>query len=134
MSETELATITVDQFISAAPEKVWQALTTPELHAQWWAPGDIAGVLGHRFHLEMPGRGPIPCEVVQVREPELFVFAFNGTWTISWRLVAEGKGTRLFLEHSGFDLENDGDLFAFNRMGPGWRDKVMPRLAELLAA
>src|SRR6476659_8269839 len=104
---TMTETIMADQFISAAPEKVWEALTTPELHAQWWAPGDIAGVVGHRFHLDMPGRGPILCEVAEVREPELFVFTFNGTWTISWRLVPEGKGTRLFLEHSGFDLEND---------------------------
>jgi uncharacterized protein YndB with AHSA1/START domain len=132
MSESEFATITVDQFIAAAPEKVWNALTTPELHAQWWAPGDIVAVLGHQFHLEMPGRGPIPCEVVEVREPEVFVYTFNGTWTIRWRLVAEGTGTRLFLEHSGFDLNDKGDLVAFDRMGPGWRDTVLPRLAVLL--
>ena len=37
-----LQTITVDQFIARPPERVWAALTTPELLARWWAPGDIA--------------------------------------------------------------------------------------------
>lgn len=27
-------------------------------------------------------------------------------WTITWTLVPEGKGTRLFLVHDGFDGDN----------------------------
>jgi uncharacterized protein YndB with AHSA1/START domain len=34
--------IVVDQLIPRSPEQVWPALTTPELVARWWAPGDIA--------------------------------------------------------------------------------------------
>jgi uncharacterized protein YndB with AHSA1/START domain len=133
MTEAELTTIAVDQFIAATPEKVWLALTTPDLHAKWWAPGEVAAVLGHRFQLQMPGWGSIPCEVIEVREPELFAYTFNGNWTIQWRLVAEGAGTRLFLEHSGFDLSDHRASDAFERMGPGWRDVVLPRLAALVA-
>jgi uncharacterized protein YndB with AHSA1/START domain len=127
---TLTATVSVDQFIAAAPEKVWRALTEPELHARWWAPGDIAAVVGHKFHLEMPGWGPQPCEVLEVEPHERFVYTF-ADWTLTWRLVAEGSGTRLLLEHSGFDLDDKRARNAFDRMGPGWRDDVLPRLAAL---
>lgn len=132
-SETSTATISVDQFIAAPPAKVWRALTDPELHARWWAAGNIAATVGHRFELQMPGWGAIACEVLEA-EPNLrFVYTFNGDWTLTWRLVAEGDGTRLFLDHSGFDLNDKRGREAFKRMGPGWRDEVLPRLAGLVS-
>jgi uncharacterized protein YndB with AHSA1/START domain len=127
------ATINVDQFIPRSPGRVWEALTTPEQLARWWVPGDIAPVVGHRFLLEMPGWGNVPCEVLEAVEPERLVYRF-GEWTLTWRLVAEGGGTRLLLEHSGFDLERPDHRFAFDHMGPGWRDEVVPRLVALLGA
>jgi uncharacterized protein YndB with AHSA1/START domain len=93
---------------------------------------DIAAVVGHRFHLEMPGRGSIPCEVTEVEPHERFVYTFNGNWTLTWRLVVDGTGTRLLLEHSGFDLDDKRSRDAFERMGPGWRDEVLPGLARLV--
>lgn len=133
MTETKTpATISVDQFIAAPPETVWRALTDPDLHARWWAPGDIAPVVGHRFELEMPGWGQAPCEVLEVDEPRRFVYTFTENWTLTWRLAPEGRGTRLLLEHSGFDLDDHRMRTAFNRMGPGWRNTVLPKLVTLL--
>ncbi|MEO3867882.1 SRPBCC domain-containing protein [Nonomuraea sp. B12E4] len=132
--DTRATALTVDQFIPAPPAKVWRSLTEPELLARWWAPGDIRAVVGHRFHLQMPGWGAVPCEVLEVEPHERLVYTFNGTWTLTWRLVAEGKGTRLLLEHSGFDLDDKRDRAAFDRMGRGWRSTVLPRLAGLAAA
>ena len=126
-------TIEVDQFVDAAPARVWQTLTDPGLLARWWAPGDIAPRVGHRFHLDMPGWGQVPCEVLEVVERERMVYTFNATWTLTWRLVPEGRGTRLLLEHTGFDLQDKRDRDALDRMGPGWRDVVLPRLAEVAA-
>lgn len=123
--------IEVDQFVAASPARVWQTLTQPELLAQWWAPGDIAPRVGHRFELTMPGWGQVPCEVLEVVDTERFVYTFAGSWTLTWRLVAEGSGTRLLLQHSGFDLSQKRDRDALERMGPGWRDAVLPRLAEV---
>ncbi|MBO0841562.1 MAG: SRPBCC domain-containing protein [Nocardioides sp.] len=94
-------------------------------------PADIVPEVGHRFHLQMPKWGPQPGEVLEVKEPELFVHTF-GDWTLTWRLRAEGKGTRLILGHAGFDLENPQHRFALDNMGPGWRDVVLPRLAQVL--
>ena len=102
--------IEVDQFVDADPARVWRTITEPELLARWWAPGDIAPRAGHRFHLDMPGWGAVPCEVLEVVEHE-----------------------RLLLQHAGFDLEQKRDRSALDRMGPGWRDVVLPRLAEVAA-
>ena len=112
---------------------MWQTLTEPRLLARWWAPGDIAARIGHRFHLDMPGWGQVPCEVLEVVEQERLVYTFNATWTLTWRLVPEGRGTRLLLEHTGFDLQHKRDRDALDRMGPGWREVVLPRLADVAA-
>jgi uncharacterized protein YndB with AHSA1/START domain len=130
MTEAQTTTISVDQFIAAPPEKVWKGLTTPELHARWWAPGNIAAEVGHEFHLEMPGWGQVRCEVLEAEPHERFVYTF-GDWTLTWHLVPEGRGTRLLLEHAGFDLNDKRSADAFNRMGPGWQNTVLPRLAKL---
>lgn len=129
---TSTDTIHVDQLLPHPPERVWRALTTPAEIARWWAPGDIAPVVGHRFTLDMGGWGQVPCEVLEADEPERFVMTFTEDWTIAFRLVPEGRGTRLLLEHSGFDPDRPEHRFAFDQMDPGWRDEVLPRLAALL--
>ncbi len=125
--------IHLDQFVPAAPKQVWRAITEPHYVEKWWARGAIAPVVGHEFTLEMPGFGEQPCKVLEVRPPERFVYTFTHNWTLTWRLEPEGAGTRVFLEHSGFDLDDPRMAAAFERMGPGWRDVVLPRLAALAA-
>ncbi len=124
--------ISVDQYLPKPPGDAWRALTEPDLLARWWAPGDIAPVVGHRFHMDMPGWGQVPCEVLEVEPEARLVVTFNEVWTLTWTLVAEGRGTRLLLEHAGFDLDDPQGRFAYEHMGPGWRDEVLPRLAALL--
>jgi uncharacterized protein YndB with AHSA1/START domain len=134
MTETSTpATIHVDQFVAAPPAKVWRLLTEPELIRVWWAEGEVAAVVGHQFTLDMPGYGKQLCKVLEVDPPHRFVYTFTSAWTLSWSLEEEGTGTRVFLEHSGFDLGDKRMADAFTRMGPGWRDVVLPRLAECVA-
>ncbi|WAC93954.1 SRPBCC family protein [Mycobacterium sp. Aquia_213] len=127
---TSPATIRVEQFVAAPPEKVWRLLTEPDLLRLWWADGQVAAVVGHQFTLDMPGYGKQPCKVLEVDAPRRFVYTFTSAWTLRWRLEPEGTGTRVFLEHSGFDLNDTRMAAAFDRMGPGWRDVILPRLAE----
>jgi len=61
---TEPGLIRCDQFIACPPETVWQALTDPELHARWWAGGDVRAEVGHRFTLDMGARGQQRCQVI----------------------------------------------------------------------
>lgn len=127
------ATIAVDQYVPHPPERVWRALTEPDLLARWWTSGDIRAEVGHEFLLDMEGWGHVPCRVLEVVVNERFVYRFTDDWTLTWRLVPEGRGTRVLLEHSGFDLDDPQQRFAFDRMGPGWRDEVLPRIETALA-
>jgi uncharacterized protein YndB with AHSA1/START domain len=130
-SKTE--TIRVDQYVAAPPDRVWRMLTESELVRLWLAEGQVAAVVGHQFTLDMPGYGKQPCKVLEVDEPHRFVYTFTAAWTLAWRLEPEGAGTRVFLEHSGFDMTDTRMAEAFNRMGTGWRDVVLPRLATSAA-
>jgi uncharacterized protein YndB with AHSA1/START domain len=126
----EPGVIRLSQFINHPPAKVWQALTDPEIHAKWWAAGDIKAVVGHRFTLDMGAWGQQPCEVIAVEPERLLRYSFApGTLdtTITWRLEAENGGTRLYLEHAGFDFDSPLGKRAFEGMRDGW-PKVLDRM------
>nr|WP_237331334.1 SRPBCC domain-containing protein [Streptomyces mexicanus] len=119
-----------------APAAVWKALTDPDLHARWWAAGDIRPVVGHRFTLDMGSFGRQPCEVTEVDDEHLLSFRFaEGSLdtTITWTLRPEDKGTRLVLVHSGFDLDSPMGRQAYEGMGKGW-PHVLGNLDTLLGA
>ncbi|MEU1626417.1 SRPBCC domain-containing protein [Streptomyces sp. NPDC020096] len=120
---TDPAVIHCDQFLAHPPAVVWRALTDPQWHARWWAAGDVRPVVGHRFTLDMGPWGSQPCEVIAVEPQRMIRYSFaEGSLdtTITWRLEPEGNGTRLFLEHAGFDLNSPMGKQAFDGMGGGW--------------
>lgn len=126
--------IRLEHLYGHPPSAVWRALTDPGLHARWWAAGDVRPVVGHRFELDMGPWGKQPCEVLEV-EPERFLryrFAI-GTLdtTITWTLLPEGRGTRLILDHEGFDLGSPMGRQALEGMKAGWPD-VLSRMAGVL--
>ncbi|MGW5423689.1 SRPBCC family protein [Streptomyces sp. NPDC003943] len=135
MSDTpESDTIRLARFLPHPPAAVWAALTDPELHARWWAAGDVKAVVGHRFTLDMGNFGSQPCEVTEAVPERLLAYRFaEGSLdtTITWRLEPEGTGTRLFLTHAGFDLDSPLGRQAFEGMGHGW-PHVLDRLGGLL--
>jgi uncharacterized protein YndB with AHSA1/START domain len=128
-------TIHVDQFLSQPPAKVWLMLTEPDRLASWWAAGDIRPEVGHEFTLDMGRWGAQRCTVTAVEEARLLSYTFGEgdvDWTITWRLAPEGVGTRLFLEHGGFDIDDPRQATAFSTMSQGWAGKVLPHLARRL--
>lgn len=52
---------------------------------------------------------------------------------VTWTLVPEGAGTRLFLIHEGFDPEEPSHVVAHRIMGGGWRGQKLKKLIETLA-
>lgn len=131
---TESNAINCDKFLRHTPAAVWKALTDPDLHARWWAAGDIQPVVGHRFTLDLGNFGSQSCEVTEVQDERLLVYRFaDGTLdtTITWRLEPEGSGTRLFLTHAGFDLDSPMGRQAYEGMGHGW-PHVLDRLDTVL--
>ncbi|MEU6882173.1 SRPBCC domain-containing protein [Streptomyces sp. NPDC046712] len=123
-------TITCEKFLPHSPAAVWKALTDPDLHARWWAAGDVKPVVGHRFTLDMGNFGRQPCEVIEVDNERLLAYRFaEGSLdtTITWTLRPEAGGTRLVLTHADFDLDSPIGRQAYEGMGKGW-PHVLERL------
>lgn len=138
---SDLQSIRLDEFIPHAPARVWHALTTSDMLARWLMPNDFRLERGHRFTFQRPPLpnigfdGRIACEVLDFEPERVLRISWIGgglDTTVTWRLTPEGTGTRLFLEHAGFDLDNPANVFAFQGMQGGWQ--AMPgRIAALLA-
>jgi uncharacterized protein YndB with AHSA1/START domain len=129
------AVIALDHYYAHSPSEIWKALTDPELHALWWAAGDVRAVVGHRFELDMGPWGKQLCEVVEVEAERRLKYRFAAgslDTTITWELVPEGPGTRLKLRHDGFNLDSPIGRKALEGMRPGW-PKVLGRLEAVLA-
>jgi uncharacterized protein YndB with AHSA1/START domain len=105
------------------------ASTLPQWTRDWSTAARTTDMSGM---VDMPGWGNVPCTVLEAEPDERLVYTF-ADWTLTWQLQTEGTGTRLFLEHAGFDLDIPHHRFAFDHMGPGWRDEVLPRLAGVVA-
>ena len=115
--------IRLERTFAHSPEAVWAALTTPDLLAKWWAPGDIAPVVGHRFTMDMGGWGQQQCEVTAVEPGTSITFVFAEgvlATTITWALEATEDGTILHFEHAGFNLDTPKGRQALEGMGNGW--------------
>lgn len=143
----DLTTIEVDQYFSYPPAKVWRALTTPELMAQWLMPNDFRPVVGHRFTFRARPvartgfSGAIACQVLEVTPPRRLRISWADAahpdrmaTEVAWTLQPEGKGTRLLLQHSGFDPDDPTQQLARQFMNGGWRSHVLRRLGDLLNA
>jgi len=95
-----------------APEKVWRALTVPELLAAWMMPNDIKPETGSRFAFAGPD-APIECEVLDAEPGRLLRYSWRErsdtgdadgldsivTFTLA-RTVS--GGTHLRIVHDGF--------------------------------
>lgn len=143
----DLTAVRVDEFLPHPPAKVWRALTEPELLAQWLMPGDFRLEVGHRYTMRavaIPATGfsgTIAAEVLDFEDGKRLRIGWrdahpeNGAdvdWTITWTLEPEGRGTRLFLDHEGFDPDNPLQQKARAIMSGGWRSHVMRSLLSCL--
>ena len=135
--------IHVDELLGHPPAVVWRALTEPDLLARWLMPNDFAPVAGHEFTFRavpLPDAGfdgVVRCRVLDVEPARLLRIRWRGgrlDTTVTWRLVPEGRGTRLLLDHEGFDPDDEIQRRALRGFGGGWRGHVVARLRELLDA
>lgn len=140
-----LTTIHADRFFGHPPEKVWRALTTPELMAEWFMPGDFRPEVGHAFTfqaapVEQTGfSGTVACTVLEVTEGRRLRLSWDDAanprvvpMEVTWTLEPEGHGTRLIIEHSGFDPDQPTQQIARRIMDGGWRSHIMNRFATVV--
>lgn len=101
--------------LAEPPEKVWRALTEPDLLAAWLMPNDIRPEVGSRFGFTGPG-APIECEVLDSEPGKLLRYswrerpgandadrlpAFDSVVTFMLERTVSG-GTHLRIVHDGF--------------------------------
>lgn len=138
----DLRSIRLDQFLGHPPAKVWRALTEPELVARWLMPNDFSPEVGHRFTftttpVKQTGfEGIVYCQVLELEPEKLLKISWSdgrlADWTVTWRLEPEGTGTRLFLDHEGFDPDDAMQQMARKIMGGGWRSMHFVAIGKVL--
>jgi uncharacterized protein YndB with AHSA1/START domain len=135
--------IVVERLIPHPAEKIWRALTTSELIAEWLMQNDFAPVVGQRFTFRatpLPGwSGVTNCVVLALDAPHRLAYSWgDGTESdsslktvVTWTLVPEGDGaTRVRMEHSAFRPEDERGYVG---MGSGW-PRILERLEQVVAA
>jgi uncharacterized protein YndB with AHSA1/START domain len=141
-SVTDPRTVRVDEFLAHPPARVWRALTDPVLLAKWLMPNDFRPLVGHEFTFATDPRpdagfdGVVHCRVLAIEPERLLRISWRGgplDTTVAWRLAPEGRGTRLFLEHDGFDPDDPAQQYARRIMGSGWSSSVVSALRTVLA-
>ena len=140
--ELDPSSVEIGRFYPHAPEQVWQALTDPSLVEQWLMPstGMLGAEVGTHFVFTVPTQpsGEIACEVVARRFGEQLTLSWvdlratrPARWLVDWTVHPQGRGTRLLLRHSGFDVDDRRQKMARNGMERLWR-RVLAQLGELL--
>ena len=140
MSHTIFKEISLPQ----SPEQVWSAISNREALAEWMYPNDFEPHVGHRFCFQVPPKPEVNfegltvrCEVLECDPPNQLSFSWSAggpveNTQVSFRLEPDGEGTRLFLAHSGFDLDHPFGKPAFAGAGYGW-DGMLGKLTVVAA-
>jgi uncharacterized protein YndB with AHSA1/START domain len=123
------------------PEQVWRALTERELIAEWLMANDFEPRVGHRFTMRTdPGPGfdgIVHAEVLELEPPRRMRWRWRGgpidttvTFRLEPRVVFAQAGTRLYLDHEGFE-QLPAVLVSFI-LGAGWARMLRGSLARVL--
>lgn len=137
MKDAGTAVIEVDEFLAHPPDAVWSALVDSDALAEWFMPNDFAPEVGHRFTLDTGNWGKTACVVLEIDPPRLLRYSWrNGPLDteVTWILEPEGHGTRLLVEHRGFDLDHPIGRSAYDGMSDGWPSQVITSLHRHLRA
>lgn len=101
---TETLSVVIERDLPHPPDRVWRALTTPHLIAEWLMPNDFAASPGHAFRLTADW-GSVDCRVIAVEPGQSLTYswaAFELDSTVTFTLTPQGTGTKLRMEQAGF--------------------------------
>lgn len=101
---SETRAVVIEREFPHPPEKIWRALTQPELIAEWLMKNNFKPVRGQRFDLRADW-GTVDCEVLEVEPNKTLSYtwaSYDLKSVVTWTLTATRTGTRLRMEQSGF--------------------------------
>jgi uncharacterized protein YndB with AHSA1/START domain len=129
--------IVMERVFPYPPERLWRALTDSSAIAGWLMENDFEPILHHEFTFRTkpaPGfDGIVHCRVIEIDEPHRLAYTWGsgGHHTVvTWTLEPVADGTRLSMEHSGF--QGIGGFFTRLFLSGGWKRIVHVRLAANL--
>ena len=137
-------TIQREVLFAQGREQVWRGLADSAGLAEWMFPNDFVARVGHRFTFQVPGNPKmnfdglvVRCEVLECEPPSRLVFSWSAgglvDTRVSFRLEAAGEGTRLYFEHSGFEITPAFGMQAFKGAEYGWA-KMLGQLSALIGS
>jgi uncharacterized protein YndB with AHSA1/START domain len=133
MSEesTETLSVVVERAIPHPPEKIWRALTQPQLIEEWLMKNDFEPLVDHRFNFRADW-GVVDCQVLAVEPNKTLSYtwaAFGLESVVTWTLTPTSSGTNVRMEQSGFRADQQQ---AYHGAQAGWR-KFFAALEQVVA-
>jgi uncharacterized protein YndB with AHSA1/START domain len=122
MNETssETRSVIIEREMPFPPERIWRALTQPQLIEEWLMKNDFKPVVDHRFNLRADW-GAVDCRVLAVEPNRTLSYtwaAFGLESTVTWTLTPTRTGTRLRMEQAGFRRDQEQ---AYQGAQGGWQ-------------
>lgn len=137
-------TIRREIIVPQPPELVWQAIADSSALTEWMFPNDFEPRVGHQFTFRVPPNPKVGfdglvvrCEVLECEPPSRLAFSWSAggpvaDTRVSFRLEPDGAGTRIYFEHSGFDVSQPWGEQALRGAEFGWA-KMLEQLSALVA-
>ena len=129
--EAQTRSVAVERELAHPPERIWRALTQPQLIAEWLMQTDFAPEIGRSFTLSQQW-GSVDCKVLAIEPERSLVYSWDALGlesTVTWTLTPIAGGTLLRMEQEGFRTDQKQE---FGGAKAGWRH-FFDNLEQLLA-
>lgn len=131
--------IVLEHVYEFPPERIWRALTDPKAIAAWLMENDFEPRLGHKFQFRaqpMPGwNGIVDSEVIELDKPRRLAYTWESgghSTAVIWILDPVPEGTRLRLEHTGF--EGPHGQATLEMLRSGWKKMLAETFGAIVAS
>jgi uncharacterized protein YndB with AHSA1/START domain len=138
-----MTSIKLERRYRHSTKRVWRALTDRAAISEWgMKTDDFEPKVGAKFILRgepnRAWRGFVECEVVECIPEKIIAYTWQGNereppTLVRFILEADGDGTKLSFEHSGF-RGIGGWMLARFVMGPGWKKMLEGTIFRVLEA